>query len=336
MKLDRTTYEIYLIDYLDGKLDAVEVSELLLFLEQNPDLKEEFDGLGEISLAKETKPAFDASALKKPEYDAAGKNHETLLVAYMEGDLDASQQKELNRTFALYPELRKDAELFKQTRLQPDLAVTYKNKSVLKVFVIQSYYKTIVRVAAVLLLVSFAGIYFSNRETQKHTASNQPALSVEPGGRTFVEKSGTPDKNDTVLIAGAKPEAGPAKQINAVKKKDAYVPQQELIVQHQKSEIQLIQTIYKTEQAVVLGRMAAPVAIDFKSEKPVQLTAPQQEFVDVKTWLVRKFKKETNLENEDGLLAKFNKATHADLIIEKDTTGRLTRFEIAGIGLVNR
>ncbi|MES2689500.1 MAG: hypothetical protein V4658_03805, partial [Bacteroidota bacterium] len=214
MKLNRTTYEIYLIDYLDGKLDAVEVSELLLFLEQNPDLKEEFDGLDEVSLVKENETAsFDASALKKPAYNTIGKNYEALLLALLEGDINADQQKELNGAFALYPELKKDAALFAQTRLQADLRVVFKNKSQLKVFAIQPYYKTLVRVAAVLLLVSFAGIYLSKKgEQNDRVASNEPVLSIEPGSKKTGDNNSN-EKGSDELVAGTKPEPKNKKHI---------------------------------------------------------------------------------------------------------------------------
>lgn len=339
MKLNRTTYEIYLIDYLDGKLDAVEVSELLLFLEQNPDLKEEFDGLNEVSLVKDNETvSFDASALKKPAYNTIGKNYETFLVARLEGDIRPDQQKELNRAFALYPELKKDAELFAQTRLQADLSIVFKNRSRLKVFAIQPYYKTLIRVAAVLLLVSFAGIYFSKKGQQNdRVASNDPALSIEPGIKKPGENNSN-EKGSDELVAVTKPEPKNKKHIQPVKEQAAALPERELIARQQKSEVVLIQPNYKSEQAVALQDVTAPATIDFRLARPElpAAVASRQEFVDVRTWLVRKFKKETNLKNEEGLLARINKATHADVVIEKDTTGKLTRFEIAGIGLVSR
>ena len=340
MKLDRTTYEIYLIDYLDGKLDAVEVSELLLFLEQNPDLKEEFDGLADISLTKEGEAgSFDVSGLKKPEYNAAGKNYETLLVAKLEGDINPNQQKELDRAFALYPELKKDAGLFAQTRLQPDLTVTFKNRSRLKVFVIQPYYKIIIRVAAVLLLVSFAGIYFSKREVRNNqTATNHRVLKVEPDTKAPGENN-TITKGNNEAVADTKPAHAGKKSIHPVRKQDAILPEREAVAYQQKSEVLLIQPNYKTGQEIALHNMIAPAPVNAMLRRPElpAAVASQQEFVDVRTWLARKLKKETSLSNEEGLLARINKATHADVVIEKDTTtGKLTRFEIAGIGLVSR
>ena len=45
MKINRNNYEMYFIDYLDGVLSPDLVSELLLFLDENPDLKEELSDL---------------------------------------------------------------------------------------------------------------------------------------------------------------------------------------------------------------------------------------------------------------------------------------------------
>jgi len=43
MQIDRSNYEIWLIDWLDGKLDDPEVEQLQRFLGDNPDIKEEYD-----------------------------------------------------------------------------------------------------------------------------------------------------------------------------------------------------------------------------------------------------------------------------------------------------
>ena len=41
MKIDRSNYEIWLIDWLDGNLSDLQAEKLLLFLDENPDLKED-------------------------------------------------------------------------------------------------------------------------------------------------------------------------------------------------------------------------------------------------------------------------------------------------------
>jgi hypothetical protein len=64
MSINRNNYETYLIDYLDGTLHPNEVAEVLLFLEQHADIKQEFEAMGGVVLpAIET--SFDSSFLLK-------------------------------------------------------------------------------------------------------------------------------------------------------------------------------------------------------------------------------------------------------------------------------
>ena len=49
MNIGRDNYESYFMDYLDGKLDTVQVEVLMSFLEFNPDLKQELEGLENVS-----------------------------------------------------------------------------------------------------------------------------------------------------------------------------------------------------------------------------------------------------------------------------------------------
>lgn len=333
MKLDRTTYEIYVIDYLDGKLNAVEVSELLLFLEQNPDLKEEFEGLNEATLLKEEAAVpFDTSALKKPAYKS--EDYETLLVAELEGDLNAKEKEELAKAFVLYPQLKREAVLFTQTRLQPELDVIFRNKSKLKVFSIQPYYKIMVRVAAVLLLVSFAGMYFINTQQKPQTASVQPVREPKPGEFSNNNHGNKPVAGSEALANNSnKPQI-----INRAGDKRVSLKQQTVettaeLVRNPQQQAGRIEPVYKTGEAIALQEIKTPGAINAVIEKPKTSNGQQPEFMDVRTWVVRKFKKETNLENKEGLLARINRATGADMVIEKDTTtGKVTRFEIAGLG----
>ena len=66
MKLTQKNYETYLVDYLDGKLTPLEVAELLLFLEQHPHIKAEFESFDCIVIDKAESEAFpDKQLLKK-------------------------------------------------------------------------------------------------------------------------------------------------------------------------------------------------------------------------------------------------------------------------------
>ena len=50
MQIDRSNYEIWFIDWLDGNLNSLQVEQLKLFLDQNPDLREELNDLTTMNL----------------------------------------------------------------------------------------------------------------------------------------------------------------------------------------------------------------------------------------------------------------------------------------------
>lgn len=64
-KINRHNYEGFYIDYLDGNLDAEKAAEMEAFLEANPDLAEELEGMEEMRLSPESH-SFDKSGLKVP------------------------------------------------------------------------------------------------------------------------------------------------------------------------------------------------------------------------------------------------------------------------------
>jgi len=66
MKINRENYEVYFLDYLEGKLPPDLVDELLIFMDKNPDLKDEFEGLDTVALAPDEDIVFEnKDSLKK-------------------------------------------------------------------------------------------------------------------------------------------------------------------------------------------------------------------------------------------------------------------------------
>ncbi len=96
MKPDRSNYEIWLIDYLDGNLDDQAIAGLFEFLEENPDLKEEFDELSGYSLVPPDIAFNQKSTLKKTCKDLTDDQFDYLCVAVSENDLTDEQEKELH------------------------------------------------------------------------------------------------------------------------------------------------------------------------------------------------------------------------------------------------
>ncbi|MCF8298199.1 MAG: hypothetical protein K9J13_11685 [Saprospiraceae bacterium] len=145
MEINRNNYEVFLIDYLDGNLSPEMVAELLLFLESNPDLKEEFEGMEDISVVEEEIIPIAIGidfkeSLKKPVIEKliTKENYEEYFIASLEGDLAKKEQKELVDFLLKNPELSKEFKLFKQTFLVPETEIKFSNKSSIKKIIVEA------------------------------------------------------------------------------------------------------------------------------------------------------------------------------------------------------
>jgi len=98
MQIDRSNYEIWLIDWIDGNLSELQVEQLQLFLRENPDIKEEFNELTTLRLLPVEKSFPHKNQLKKTTADISGSQFEYLCLAFLENDLSANQQTELKES----------------------------------------------------------------------------------------------------------------------------------------------------------------------------------------------------------------------------------------------
>jgi hypothetical protein len=127
MQIDRSNYEIWLIDWLDGNLSNIQIEQLQDFLRENPDLKEEFDEHVNFRLNPSGKSFQHKTNLKKTTANLSWSQFEYLSVAYLENDLSADQQTELKESIELDPLKKRSFELIQKMKLSP-AALTYKHK----------------------------------------------------------------------------------------------------------------------------------------------------------------------------------------------------------------
>ncbi|NOX85747.1 MAG: hypothetical protein GXO86_07260, partial [Chlorobi bacterium] len=136
MKVTRDNYEIWIIDYLDGRLTAGQVDELLAFFEENPDLKEEFESFEPVTLQPEELRFEQKSHLKKPQIIPAGEinenNYEKFFIGWYENDLTSGQKKETLAFIEKNPQLKKEFELHGQLIIKINNDVVYSGKDQLK------------------------------------------------------------------------------------------------------------------------------------------------------------------------------------------------------------
>jgi hypothetical protein len=175
MSIDQHNYELYILDYYEGKLDADASRELLLYLEQDPEAKEAFESYEAIVLEPDLNKQFEhKSVLKKTGIVGMGNinelNFENFFIESIEQNLNQSEQHDLSDFLIKNPQLQKTFELYQKTVLKPDLSVVFKGKELLKRSKIIALHPATIRrrvlttaaVAAMLAVVVISGIIIRN------------------------------------------------------------------------------------------------------------------------------------------------------------------------------
>jgi hypothetical protein len=150
MQIDRSNYEIWIIDWLDGNLSGLQVEQLEQFLNVNPDLYEELEDLKTFILKPSSKSFSQKEQLKRSATEISSAQFEYLCIAFLENDLSSDQQAEMTEIIARNPEKQRSFELFKKIRLVPGPAKYKHSKKLLK----RTTAQKIIRLTAIGLAVA--------------------------------------------------------------------------------------------------------------------------------------------------------------------------------------
>jgi hypothetical protein len=131
MKPDRTNYEIWFTDWMDGILTSPEINELKHFLDENPDLREEAGTFSVVSLKPEGKKFEGKEKIKKSITSYSASQFEHLCIASLENDLRETQITELKEIIGSDEDKKKTFELISRLKLTPPTA-TFSRKSRVK------------------------------------------------------------------------------------------------------------------------------------------------------------------------------------------------------------
>lgn len=363
MSININNYEHYLIDYLDGKLTPVEVSEVLLFLEQHPGIKSELDGLEKVSVPVDISASLDLDALKKPVYDEIKQDYEQLLIAELEGDLTTEEYIVLTQAKQVYPDLEKDARAFSQTRLLPETVVFSGKKHLKKAIAVPLYQQAWVRIAAVLFLIGFAGLSWFG--FNRVSPVDQTSMLADPSGKNqagiaqdalpdkkggSVQYPGTDRSSDNTAHSLNKSTSGEGHNVKepgaGESSGNRNIPLSKLAtLASRKSTI----TGKHINEVMIEPRspVITPPAVVF--DAPVLTSADHQlrysappgtdDYINVKQLAVRQMKKKKEQllgKNETGhtlsLLQALNKATGDNVKVDTNAAGKIKRLEVAGLG----
>lgn len=185
MKITRDNYEIWFLDYLEGRLDQGGMEEVRLFLAHHPDLADELEAIHPV-LTVDTNLTFpDKEQLKRTAYDDPA-FFETTSIAAMEGDLTEEENNSLEKWLAKNPVQKEFFSQLESCKLQPDPEIHFPGRDQLKrKTTVIAVWTRIASVAAILLLAFF--IFYPVKK------SSNPTPSLTTG--SIPQQVISPDKN---------------------------------------------------------------------------------------------------------------------------------------------
>lgn len=127
MKITRENYEGFFLDYIEGNLAAERVSELLVFLAENPDLAAELDGLDTATTASNEVVFSFKNELKKPELPIQEEELDLLLAREAEGHVSADEAQLIEKLSAEFPFVAKLRAAFAKAVFVPEL-ISFEHK----------------------------------------------------------------------------------------------------------------------------------------------------------------------------------------------------------------
>ena len=336
MNINRSNYEIYFLDYLDGNLPESQVDDFLDFLKNNPDLNEELKLVSSIKLSVDEPVFQNKEALLKNEMTGSS-IFDYQSIAYLEDDLAEDDKTSFLHQITNDNAKGEQFDLFLKTKLQPDYDIIFSNKEKLhkkRVAAVFLLWGSRAAAVVVLLLGIWAIWDFSfNPETAEQYAEQESVVSTKKldneneSFRELVVKNESPDTVEE------KPDILMAKPIRQVQVK---IKKQDVIVEHEliAEKKELVLAITPIAAEVETSSTLAPLSL---AKMDAYLIQDSTEYLTVDEYLAEKFLNKSKGEpiTASGLLSAglnaVSNVSHERLNYETSPNGK-----ISGISLNTR
>ena len=297
MQITKDNYELFIIDYLDGKLDSKGKQDLVAFVEANPSIKEEFELLKDSADLEmdSTIQIPDFSGLKKQTILSENHFSDELMIARLEGDLNQNQIIAFDAVLAKNENNQKEFSFYKSTKSIPDLTIVFPNKKALKKGGLIIQFKSIQKyaaVAAVLMILGFLG--WMNFRTELNYQSVQKGDFV----KSKIKENGSNNMNEN-LLAQVKPfdkvesanNSVEGSKVNNQPKKGGFVEATKFNNQIAQNELINSRKASLETVKIVFNKFPQQVFPVFNSNTSIAAINPQMdEFKTPGKWLIDKAK----------------------------------------------
>lgn len=191
MKINRHNYEECFILYWDNELSAAEKLEVENFVNDNPDLKEEFQIFGETRFTPDSSISFSNKHTLQFSTPLDSSETEGRLISYIDNELKGEEKLEMERLIAADVAIQKELEIFQKTKIHPDTSVVFPDKSVLyrheeKVRVVRL---TWLRVAVAAAIILMAGVITFRVVKTTDSGDKEQIANVEKGSNPLPQKT---------------------------------------------------------------------------------------------------------------------------------------------------
>jgi len=194
MKPDRSNYELWLIDWLDGNLDEARTGQLMEFLQENPDLKEEADSLSLARLNPDMNISVTKTSLKRYPADLPLSQVEYLSIAFLENDLSAAQAGELKESISFSPGNRKLFDSIQKTKLHPEDYNFRNKKALLRKTPGQKAYRLVIRslsaaaAATIIMATLFSLTHRQGTDNEIIAESTTDTININQGNAIIIKE----------------------------------------------------------------------------------------------------------------------------------------------------
>ncbi len=173
-KININNYEEFAIDYIEGNLDEATKMEFEYFLEQNPSIKHELEGISDVYVEPSNEVYSNKQNLKHSEIEGISQ-FDYLCIAGIEGVISKQEKEELKFIFDQNNDFLKDYELYSKTKIKQDEVLYPNPKHELK----ESGIEHIPYLEYLMISKTEGTITTEQEEELTKISSNNPAVAKE-------------------------------------------------------------------------------------------------------------------------------------------------------------
>ncbi len=215
-RINKNNYELYFLDYHEGRLNSEEEQMTKAFLQEHPEFYNEFEDYGSIVLPVPVIRYPDKSELFRSELSIPESNDwEFMCIAFMEEDLTDDELVEFEKQRRSDPEKEKVLAMYLSTKSISGEEIQYNDKLALKkkIVLIPRWIYGAISSAAILVLAWFIFNPNSGRMDEQQFSEDSTRQVI------YIDKISHPGKYDKIASLESRPKAIKKSSLAAVAEK---------------------------------------------------------------------------------------------------------------------